>query len=258
MKRTTKSNDGDLKSPLHDEILLWANENIEKIVGEILRFHKEYKVETKILSEINQFLKTQYLKEKERLLGLENPFSEYHVKEKLDKINSLFKKGQFNGLKKPPPLELYTDDLILEYPIENKKMIVGFADLRLFVGEDFRFYIPQIKNSNFEEGNFKPWIEHLGYQNKVSYVGPQWMAKSRYYYFLFMIKPQVLSLKELIKEIRTYERYENKRAEEEEKDEPFETKTSNRFFVISPDSRWKNIIEEQGIGFVLYPGKGGK
>lgn len=51
----------------------------------------------------------------------------------------------------------------------------------------------------------------------------------------FEVKTKIQSLGELIRQIRFYEEYKK-----------------GKYFVVSPESQYASLLNEQGIGFVLY------
>ena len=57
-------------------------------------------------------------------------------------------------------------------------------------------------------------------------------------YLYFEVKPSIPSLGELIRQIQMYRAY---------------SKTGEKYFVVSPDDRFRKMLESQDIGFVKCP-----
>jgi hypothetical protein len=55
---------------------------------------------------------------------------------------------------------------------------------------------------------------------------------------LFEVKTEIRSCGELMRQINLYRTHE----------------TQGRFFVVSPDDRFKPTLASEGVGFVEYPG----
>lgn len=103
---------------------------------------------------------------------------------------------------------------IWEYPIVSKNYTIGFADMMVVCKEPILEFIQDEKS-----------LEIYSYFDCTMY---------------FEVKPSISSLGEVIRQIRmyqtyTFEKYTNRQA---------------RWFVVSPDTRFKAQLLAQGIGFV--------
>lgn len=108
-----------------------------------------------------------------------------------------------------------------ECPILDRSYTIGFCDMLVSItrtrenGCVYRKYDPTVGRDVFLPG-------------KVSETVHWWME----------IKPKIPSLGELIRQLRMYQSY---------------TEREDRWFVVSPDTRWRSQIESQGFGFIESP-----
>lgn len=166
--------DDDLKTPKHDEMMLWLDACLVDVVGAIL-----------------------------------TPWDD----------------GRERAREKGCPAEILSERPVpmlegrtWEYPIADQKYggskyIIGFVDMRA------RYAAPHL--SQWTSDN--EW---------------HWSNPSDYLYF--EVKTTIPSLGELIRQIRMYQEY-------------IATRERGRFYVVSPDARFKEPLHSQGIGFVHYP-----
>lgn len=109
-----------------------------------------------------------------------------------------------------------------ESPIMDRTFTIGFADMQV-KWRDERVYC------DFSVSYPKEEVTYLS-SSLSSGQGDERVA-------YFEVKPSVPSVGELIRQLRMYQTY-----------------TGNaKWFVVSPDARFRSVIEGQGFGFVLVP-----
>ena len=109
----------------------------------------------------------------------------------------------------------------------NGNYMVGFYDLWLEATWEFTNAVPSVKvRRSFSEGN-------------MTYVTGDIEAHDGYrqYHYGFEVKPSIRSIGEVVRQIRMYQEF---------------TK-GTKWLVVSPDDRFANTLEEQGIGFLKAP-----
>jgi|688.fasta_scaffold86665_4 hypothetical protein len=112
-----------------------------------------------------------------------------------------------------PPVKV--SKKVWEVAIVNKGYTIGFADMAI------QYRRPALQ---FAQDSGRFWIEE-GWDHVV----------------YFEVKPVVPSLGELIRQIRMYQTYTNI---------PDYSGSSPKWFVVTPDTRFKNQLKAQGIGLI--------
>jgi hypothetical protein len=109
--------------------------------------------------------------------------------------------------------------------VSNKKYIVGYIDL--FAKVDV-FYGWQIGIKN---------IESIIYNKECLDIDYFWMPKYDLSCIYFEVKPKIKSLGETIRQVRKYQVYDR----------------DGNYVLVSPDTRFKEILSHQGIPQVVVP-----
>lgn len=107
---------------------------------------------------------------------------------------------------------------VWEYPIVNRSYTIGFADMVCVANGEWGELTYNIKKSKLS----------LDHHHGAC--------------FYFEVKPTIVSLGEVIRQIRMYETYTI--------DSTMHSRRYSRWFIVSPDNRFKAQIESQGIGFI--------
>ena len=237
--------DKDLTTPKHDEIMVWLDANLEKVIKELWRWepiteeritHAREKAQEAIceervkrqknLTDAQANLETarreyqeESLKYRRKFPDSTREYSTWQVDNARDKVVNCTKDLQealdWNGLGPIPAFDtIRIESNIWEYAIatsNNSKFIVGFIDL-LAVG----------------------YLSNLG----VDLSGlPKWARADKGFKMLFEVKSSIPSLGEAIRQIRMYQ-----------------THIGGIYVIVSPDDRFADALRAQGIEFYKCPG----
>jgi hypothetical protein len=244
--------DEDLKKPKHDELMIWLDKNIERIVNDL--YYKPFtneeieKAQSDALIEVDRTLEDRktiikhyekqisYLYEK---LPLEdhqkNNLIELEEKiEKEKKKVSYLKTWQgFDLLPDKPAIQVKK---IWEYPITTQgqfktgyssKYTVGFIDMAVCIKLVTSLHVGGF-NSDRNIIPSKEWTRDI---IKVPYID----FETEKFWIYIEVKTEINSLGELIRQIQHYKEYNR-----------------GKYFVLCPDSQYKELLNEQGIGFLNY------
>jgi len=242
--------DEDLKKPKHDEIMIWINENITKILStivtesytdEILQAFKSECIEriTKYEQYFNEIIKScnqniEDLINPNRTGRRLNP--EEAKKDKKDKENRIKElEGKIDRLRK---FEVFKPDFKIpeitrvvktwELPITTgHNMTVGFID---FVAT-FNYPVLKLKGIKTYYNESKAKYEFCDIEDNFRV---DFEPEERTYFF--EIKTSIDSIGELIRQINHYKTYKK-----------------GRYFVVCPDDRSKEILKQQNIDFIKCP-----
>lgn len=224
--------DDDLKTPKHDEIIMWVDANMEAILTEIINPNSEWEIGKELQAEIdatpiavNEFL-TNYAKQTKETSGM-NYYRPSYLEDYANKYTQL---SAWNGLgNMPPKPNLRAIKKRWEQPIVSREYTVGFVDIYA------TYEMPCLSVKGIEPTG--PGYSHFALKSDKSL--PEWYIHWTDKAVAFEIKTNIPSLGELIRQIRMYQTY-----------------LSAKFVVVSPDDRFADPIESQGIGFYKYePGK---
>ena len=179
--------DKDLKTPVHDEIMLWLDTNllnVLKTIGliDIIKRRQQKAIENGIKS-----AKNDEIKKSTPIAPHEYDLSSFKIKK------------------------------IWEAPIQDKTYVIGFVDFKAII----KFPITCV-------------VEHLS----GNYYGAdryEWGSHEDEIIFNFEVKSTIPSLGELFRQIQLYKAYDN-----------------NSFVIVSPDDRFREQIESQGLTFLKY------
>lgn len=234
--------DEDLKTPMHDEIMMWLDKNAEKIINnlffepwakeELEKKEKQYlEVIPKVINDRQKVLE----KIRELSEWTKDSFSETEKNKGLiafeeAKISKLEIWKGFSDYPEKPPLKVLRKQW--EYPVSNKvegykysnKYLIGYIDMRI----DYEDYDIGADAFFKTEGQYdhKLW----------DFVGDvAWKITKKERFIFIEVKSEIKSLGELIRQLGTYREY--KRGD---------------YYVVCADDHHKDILHEQGIGFIKY------
>jgi hypothetical protein len=221
--------DEDLKTSLHDEIVLWLKQNSRVISQRIFDWDVNWdprlvEAQRKLLTAVVEKCKSDLRAEVEVLANWKRGYQRLEAtKEILRSFES------WEGLGKPPPAR-FSVTTKLEVPIIRQRYrttdIIGYADIVFSISpsvlEAGTVPVDQFGKYRFETntvGGLK-WISFFATPAKVALDA----------------KSTIPSLGELIRCLRTYRTY---------CDWPF--------YVVSPEARFAEVISDEGFGFIQYP-----
>ena len=237
--------DEDIKTSLHDEIVLWVKTNARTIAEQLLNWKANWSEDliarekarlVKFVDERKEQLKVAITKTSQEVLNMETRMSGIYGLLQSSKQSLATNTEELNmlqscqGLGDPPPPELNVTSE-LERPIQRQRYntpdIVGYADIviharstRLATAVPFQGV----------RGTSEPQVTAENYL--------KWSIDSqRLCSFAFDAKSAIPSLGELIRQFRTYQVYW----------------TNMPFYVVSPDARFASAISDEGFGFIKYP-----
>jgi hypothetical protein len=128
---------------------------------------------------------------------------------------------------------------VWESPIVDRAYTIGFCDMVAYwkfpaVNCRFNVVVDAIEQ---ESGNYPRWIAG---ETKWEYAGssvdvPDYFLEENKAYF--EVKPSIPSLGEVIRQVRMYQTYTR----------------GAKWCIVSPDARFKEQIEAQGIKFLVVP-----
>lgn len=214
--------DHELKTPEHDNIMVWLDGHVEAWV--LGRYSLEWK-QKEIAEGITEMEKRRAevvevkrrelekallnLQEEQagsaRMFGLE--YRQSHVNE----CTASLKKAE-EWKADPPPKRVSVESKIWESPVMSGKYMVGFIDMLVQVGSNTLW-----RNLNDQ------CISKL----------PEWIERFVVHAYLFEVKPSISSVGEVVRQIRMYEQYQ-----------------PGTYVVVSPDDRFAGILKNQGIEFL--------
>lgn len=239
--------DDDLKKPKHDDIMLWLDKNAEKLLNDIFyesmtddNYAELLKEATDKKEKATERTKIQFKDSEDRLKRIKN--SQYSDdQEKADaaaefekvqkKIDYLNKWTEFDSKPTKPPVKI--NSKIWELPVttqanyssgNSSKYTVGFVDMAI----NFSIFRQIVAGFSGEyKGNGEYWTE-LKEKIRIDFQPNQ-------YWIYFEVKTEINSLGELIRQIRHYEEY-----------------LPGKYYIVSPDDKFRDTLKEQRIGFIKY------
>jgi len=235
--------DEDLKTSLHDEIVLWLKRNAEEISRQLIGWTETWdpqliesnrkRAAATVASRVD-LLRESLTRDKSKFEALNHGECRFCTVEDLEKqikameaeLNSLH---SWHGLGEPPAAKLDVR-CELERPILGKRYeptdIVGYADVVLSV-RVLRLTAGIAPSDDY--GKPCLGIDARRYAN--------WTASwDDFTSFAFDAKNDIRSLGELIRQFKTYRTY-----------------SKLPFYAVSPDSRFSKDISDEGFGFIKYP-----
>lgn len=205
--------DSDLKTPRHDEIMLWLEANLEAVCKGIFAIPSPYTIhrdEAKVAQQRSEI--TALVEELRISKGI--PFIAWQMPP-------------------PPPVAVapLLEEVIFEQPVMNNKYTVGFVDLQCVFSWGEILKIVDDRGMSID----RELVRVLLYRDL--WTPPIWQAWPRYSRVMaFEVKSSIPSLGEVIRQIRLYEQY-----------------LKARYVIVSPDDRWADILARQNIGFIKVP-----
>lgn len=209
--------DEDLKTPKHDEIILWLDENMKNIVYKILDI-KEGEWDSALVESLTQKATSHvnerilWVKESIRKSSESTIRNTYYLTSLIERNKEeLSKLEAWQHL--APSSKIPTIKTTWEYPIKNGNFLIGFVDMLVNVSIPCNLQL-RIENAFL----------------------PYWDISKSQKIIIFEAKSTVPSLGEVVRQIRMYEAFI----------------PQAKFIIVSPDNRFEAALKSQGIGFVKY------
>ncbi len=222
--------DDELKTPKHDEMMLWLDANIQVVLeglhgviknwnGDVVtRWQKQYLAMAQGIADKFKG-QAQYASEQA------TKGTSYYA-ERAKTCNEVWLRwSSWAGLGTPEaPRQLEVLRKTWEHPVTTGRVdnpyVVGFIDLQVFTIHGHQLKV----NATLDyEGVFRD--------------EPEWEEYSETELWNFEVKPTIPSLGELIRQIAFYRQYVE----------------SPHWVVVSPDTRFQEPLKSQGILLVKYP-----
>jgi hypothetical protein len=229
--------DSDLKSPVHDEIMIWLDENVEKIINDL--FFKPWPKEElqKIEKDCLSLIPKVVLHRKKAITALREPIFDAEPQEDTEerialeetKIRNLESWTGFSDYPERPKLQVLAkvwEDPVFKFDGRNNanKYLIGFVDMKIKFNDYSVGY----------DGFFKEQ-DRLD-KTSLNIAGfPKWKISAHEQSIFIEVKTQIKSLGELIRQIKMYQAYQ-----------------SGNYYVVSPDDNHRELLNQQGIGFIKY------
>ncbi len=236
--------DEDLKTSLHDEIVLWLKGNAEEICRQLIAWTETWDpklIESKrqlaaaTVAERVNLLQESITKDKSRFEAIDRGRSSFYPWQNLEKrIKAMEAEHTFlcswHGLGEPPEPKLDVrcelEHVLLRNRHETNLRIIGYADVVLSV-RTLKLSVGNAPSNDY--GRPYLGVDPRGYTN--------WSVTwSDLRSFAFDAKSNIRSLGQLIRQFKTYRIY-----------------SKLPFYVVSPDSRFAKEISDEGFGFIKYP-----
>lgn len=237
--------DEDLKTSLHDEIVLWLKQNALDLTKQITNWSEH--LDTTQVQRAEDSFRSELEKLKQHLEGDINESLQRMSEEdaETESYRSFFRKSaleRIEGQKKcleqikvwpgieRPPLRKIEVETRLEVPIIRERYktfdIVGYADIVFAVSTEWPILFGLPKN---ESGQFKHDVD---LREKTKWQ----MRRHEPYKIAFDAKSKIPSLGELVRQLNTYKSF-----------------CTWPFYVVCPDDRFATEISDEGFGFIRYP-----
>lgn len=225
--------DEDLKTSLHDEIVLWLKKNCVELSKRILEWNGTW--DTKLVEvKRSSFLETveqckQQLREELKKQSEANPDTTLLGRTTRHNQQALATLESWAGLGEPPPRQFIVQSK-LEVPITRHRYqtvdIIGYADILYSIMSSSLQTpaIPVDRYGKFEVDKLKDNL--LCWKNAIDL--PSAIALDA--------KSTIPSLGELIRCLRTYRTF-----------------CGWPFYIVSPEARFAEAIADEGFGFIQYP-----
>ena len=228
--------DADLKTPKHDELMLWLDQEMKSIVmrnfWHVVGWAEEdiKRLRNRGAEAVTSALGNAQNK-KANLIERQSRYVDNHKMALRLSEEAEYAQNEIDfylswnlGTKPDPPDGPMRDiSVVWEKPIRDRNYIVGFIDLAVKV------CMPGLDMRGVDMHNRLYDIEQLPYWD-ISICN----TEER---FFFEVKSKIPSLGEVIRQVRMYQEYVN----------------GGSFFIVCPDLAFKDALIAQGIGFVHYP-----
>jgi hypothetical protein len=247
--------DPDLKSPGHDALVLWIAENIPAYIA---NDRDPWKNLPEAIQTSKTAIERQWEREHEDVARFSRNVASYTTRQQAEtptpsyilealreshadletaqgKIAALAK---LRGIDLPVPTEAPLPKVTakFEMPITTERdYIVGFVDVVATVCYPY-LDVTQVRCDYYNNGRDIKILGLTGVAPEITFeLGSE-------HVLYFEAKPNIPSMGELLRQIRTYQTYA-----------PKEYRHPARFVVVSPDTRFRKAIESQGIEFWECP-----
>lgn len=217
--------DPDLKKPAHDEIMLWLDENVDRLYEAKHPARRSWsqadidKVREKAASTF------EYYKNQFDIYRRQYAQCNWgNVENNCQKLEGIVNSFESFLAAAPPACPPPRFQKTWEYPVVGRnKYVLGFIDLNVEVS------VPTLTGWNIE-------IDGSWQSDEVS---PEWHVRFDLAAdFYFEVKPAIPSLGELLRQLSFYREHLSSR--------------ECQIVVVSPDHRYEAKIREQGYGFIKY------
>lgn len=230
--------DVDPATRLHDEMLLWVSEHVDELIERIQGAGPDEWPGT-LVEELRDKAKANVRQLRDLIEASLEPrgrgahaepaqpvpgstSGEYQaeLKAALSRIDGW-------GLGEPPRKHRpAAGGAQLQVPIKHKKLLLGFVDVRVEYDE------PVLSVSSAVYADFFSVLD---------LTLPTWRVDRVPTVVNFEVRPAIPSLVELIREVKTHRTYDDAREDAEK-----------IYAVVSPDDRYAQVLESQGILFIKY------
>lgn len=212
--------DADLKTPMHDEMLLWLTDNLD-------RFGEKITGRPKGASWDPDYLARRVHEAQRQLDGWREGLSDLERKHYQKQYQVLLARlpDRISDIPVPEINAFEWKNITWEETIVSRSYTIGFVDLAATLDWSPELHMGQLEA--LPTGYFRPdwWVE-LSWRARYSESDS----------FYFEIKSTIPSLGELVRQIRFYQTY-----------------ARGHYVVVSPDARWEQPLASQGIGLIHYP-----
>lgn len=224
--------DDDLKTPLHDDIVMWADENIESILNFLFPGNDSNILERAnyLIGEANELIEKKNYRTETKARSIHQKTRCINTVDYDNQtVNIDLQALDINNIAIPPyPNNVYIDDKIWEKPVMSKQYIIGFVDLYI------TFALPELRLTCLDYDG-----RRFSFNDDVRSAAFTFGAEYRCWRKLAIeVKTKIPSLGELLRQIRMYQEY-----------------MRCKYLVVCPDSRFRKQIEDQGIMFLEYDPK---
>lgn len=222
--------DADLKTPLHDDIVIWLDEQMDVILNAAFgrRMWTPKHVEA-LRKRAEDAVLAEYA------VLEDHPAEAGWSREALDK---------WLPMPAPPPWQIGDIKKVWEYAIVDRSFTVGFVDMCVTFTRPSDLQLKGIERRSVKVGvemkpftaGGKPYECPIYEQITGLRSAPEWTIERERRAACFEVKTTIPSLGEAIRQIRMYQTYEK-----------------SPFFIVSPDIRFAEQFKGQNIGFIEYP-----
>ena len=210
--------DADLKTPMHDEMMLWLTDRLDMLGEKITGCPKEAAWDP-------SYLESRVDQAQGRLDRWRDALDERQREHGQKLLAGL--PERISDLPVPESCTFEWGDVIWEKPIiSNGKYTIGFVDLATTL-----YWSPELHMCGLNDLPTGYFID------PDQIVELSWQARySKNLSFYFECKSAIPSLGEVVRQIRFYQTY-----------------LRGHYVVVCPDARWEQPLLSQGIDFIHYP-----
>lgn len=248
LENTLKIDDGQLKTPIHDKMCMWVNDNYLEIIGNLIVDLPKVSFIWQRSHRIRHICEssTGYYNDKCAKLSTSSSDLDdcmFHFKDEDDEIFFEDIKGKtkcdmyknikvaYNKFKeKQFGREIYKFKLFWEEPLKNNGYVVGIPDFTITV--NIENPVIQQNKKLFDDTN-------MFYRD----INQYWDEMK----ILIEVKPHIKSLGETMRQLKLYRSYLIKETQRK--------KFDNHIILVTLDSKYKKYFEEQNIGYFVLGGE---